>query len=73
MEAKNTVVIRQLQTGELIETEHLIWDLDAHKIYSNTKIKQTKPDGSVYVGESFESGEDMSYYVINRPQLIVYE
>ena len=34
MEAKNTVVIRQLQTGELIETEHLIWDLDAHKIYS---------------------------------------
>lgn len=73
MEAKNTVVIKNLQTGEVIETEHLIWDINAHKIYSDTKIKQTKPDGSIYLGESFESGEDLSYYIIQKPQLIVYE
>ena len=73
MEAKNNVVIKQLQTGELIETEHLVWDMDGHRIYSDSKIKQTKPDGSIYIGESFESDEEMSYYTIQRPQLIVYE
>ena len=73
MEAKNNVVIRKLQTGEQIETEHLVWDMNNRKIYSDTKIKQTKPDGSVYIGDSFESDEEMSYYLIRRPQLMIYE
>ena len=73
MEARDSVVIRNLLTDELIETEHLIWDMNGRKIFSDTKIQQTRPDGSVYVGESFESDESFSNYTIIRPQLIVYE
>lgn len=73
MEAKNTVVIRNLQTGEKIETEHLIWDMDAHKVYSHTTTKQTCPDGSVYIGDSFESDENFEHYTITQPKLLIYE
>ena len=73
MEAKRNVVITNFSTGEIIETEHLIWNMNKKLIYSNRQIKQTKPDGSVYIGERFESNEDMSKYTIFKPHIVTYE
>jgi LPS export ABC transporter protein LptC len=72
MEAKYNVVITNFKTGEIIETEHLVWDMDKHLIYSNTQTKQTKSDGSIYIGDSFESDEQLSKYTIANPQIIFY-
>ena len=73
MEAKRNVVITNFETGEIIETEHLVWDVDKKLIYSNTQIKQTKADGSVYIGKRFESDESLSKYTIYNPELLFYE
>ncbi|MCL2131867.1 MAG: LPS export ABC transporter periplasmic protein LptC [Lentimicrobiaceae bacterium] len=73
MEAKRNVVITNFITGEIIETEHLVWDMNKKLIYSNVQIKQTQPDGSVYIGERFESNEDMSKYTVFRPHLVTYD
>ncbi|MDD2687395.1 MAG: LPS export ABC transporter periplasmic protein LptC [Bacteroidales bacterium] len=73
MEAKRKVVITNFETGEIIETEHLIWDIEKKLIYSNTQIKQTKSDGSIYMGERFESDEALSKYVIYNARLVFYE
>ena len=73
MEAKRNVVITNFTTGEIIETEQLIWDQNKKIIYSNRPIKQTLPDGSVYIGERFESNEDMSKYTIIKPHIVKYD
>ena len=73
MEAKGNVVITNYKTGEIIETEHLIWDINKKLIYSNTQIKQTKSDGSIYIGQKFESDESLSKYTIYNPQLMFYD
>lgn len=73
MEAKRNVVITNFSTGEIIETEHLIWNMDKKLIYSNRQIKQTQPDGSVYIGERFESNEDMTKYTIFKPHIVTYD
>lgn len=73
MEAKHNVVIRNMETGEIVESEQLIWDMDAHKVYSNTQTKQTRPDGSVYIGDSFVSDENFEHYTIVRPKMVIYE
>ena len=73
MEAKHNVVITNFTNGEIIETEHLIWNQNKKIIYSNQQIKQTLPDGSVYLGERFESNEDMSRYTIVKPHIVKYD
>ena len=72
MEVKNNVVITNYKTGEIIETEQLVWDMDKRIVYSNTQTKQTKPDGSIFIGERFESDESLSKYTIFKPQIIRY-
>jgi len=71
MEAKYNVVITNHNTGEMVETEHLVWDMDKHIIYSNTQTKNTKSDGSVYIGESFESDEGFTKYSLVKPVLLI--
>lgn len=72
MEVKYNVVITNYKTGEIIETEQLVWDMEKRFIYSNTQIKQTKADGSVFIGERFESDETLSKYTIFKPQIVRY-
>ena len=71
MEAKYNVIITNHKTGERVETEHLVWDMDRRIIYSNTQTKNTKSDGSVYIGESFESDESFSRYSLVKPVLLI--
>ena len=72
VEVKYNVVITNYKTEEVIETEQLVWDMDKKLIYSNTQIKQTKADGSVFIGERFESDESLSKYTIFKPKIIRY-
>ena len=61
-EARDSVVAKNLQTGERIETEQLFWDATKHKIYSEVFTKIINEDG-VYFGErGFEAAQDLSYY-----------
>jgi len=72
MEVKYNVVITNYKTGDVIETEHLVWDMEKRFIYSNTQTKQTKSDGSIYIGDRFESDEEMSKYTIFNLKIIRY-
>lgn len=72
MEAKRNVVITNMNTHEIIETEHLVWNEQEHLIYSTSQIKQTKPDGSVYIGDKFESDEKMENYTVYNPKIVFY-
>ena len=71
MEAKYNVVITNHKTEEIVETEHLVWDMERKIIYSNTQTKHTKSDGSIYIGEKFESDESFSRYSLFKPVLLI--
>ena len=61
-EARDSVVARNILTGEQIESEQMFWDQPNKFIYSNVFTKVTNPDG-VYFGEKgFEASQDLSYY-----------
>lgn len=66
MEAKNDVVVINSK-NEQLNTEHLIWDRDAQKIYSNVFVKITTPD-EIILGEGFESNETFTKYKILKPK-----
>lgn len=72
MEAKYNVVITNFEKGDIVETEHLIWDMNKQMIYSKTQTKQIKPDGSVYIGTGFESNESFTKYTIFNPVIVQY-
>lgn len=71
MEAKSKVVIKNLQTNEIIETEHLVWDQLNHKIFSDVFIKRTNADGIMY-GDGFDADEKFSKYTIRNPRATLY-
>lgn len=66
MEAKNDVVIVNVE-GEQINTEHLIWDRNQQKIYSEVFVKITTED-EIIMGEGFESNENFTKYKILKPK-----
>ena len=65
MEAKNDVVVVNSK-GERLNTEHLIWDRKAQKIYSNVFVKITTEDEEI-MGQGFESNERFTKYKILKP------
>jgi len=67
MEAHKHVVITDLKKNEQIETEQIIWDKKAKKIYSNVRVRQTKADGTVNIGEGFIADERFTKYTIFKP------
>lgn len=62
MEARNNVILTN-NKGEKLNTEHLIWDKKANRIYSNVFTKITSPTRIIY-GEGFETKGDFSKYRI---------
>ncbi len=66
MEAKNDVVVLNLKKHEQLNTEHLIWDQRAKKIYSDVFVKITTND-KVLFGEGFESDEAFRNRKILKP------
>lgn len=66
MEAKNDVVIVNSE-GEKLNTEHLIWDRKAQRIYSEVFVTITTED-EIIMGEGFESNETFTKYKILKPK-----
>lgn len=66
MEAKYDVVVVNSE-GEILNTEHLIWDRKAGKIYSEVFVKITTAD-EIIMGEGFESNETFTKYKILKPK-----
>ena len=66
MEAWGNVVVRNEKKNEQINTEHLIWDENKHTIWSDVKVKITRPDQILY-GASMESNESFTRYSIQAP------
>ncbi|MEI7724683.1 MAG: LPS export ABC transporter periplasmic protein LptC [Bacteroidota bacterium] len=66
MEAWGNVIVRNEKKNEQINTEHLIWDENKHRIWSDVKVKITRPDQVLY-GASMESNESFTQYSIKGP------
>lgn len=69
MEAKNNVVVIN-EKGEKLETEHLIWDEQKEKIYTNVFARITTDDEIIY-GNGFESNQEFTRYRILQPKGII--
>ena len=69
MEAWNHVVVENT-AGDILETEHLIWDQATNRIYSEEYTRITSPDKVIY-GDGFESNQDFSRYRILKVRGII--
>ncbi|MCK9271426.1 MAG: LPS export ABC transporter periplasmic protein LptC [Bacteroidales bacterium] len=58
MEVKDDVVIQNYKTQETLNTEHVVWDQQTKKIYSDVFVKRTTPDGVLY-GKGFDADESL--------------
>lgn len=63
MEAWGNVVVRNEKKNEQLNTEHLIWDEARHRIWSDVKVKITRPDQILH-GSRMESNETFTQYSI---------
>lgn len=69
MEAKNDVVVVN-DKGEQLNTEHLIWNEDSAKIYSDKFVKITTED-EILMGEGMEANQDFSKWRIHKIKGII--
>ena len=60
--ATDSVVARNILTGERLDTEELFWDEKNKKIYSNVFTKITNEDGTFYGEKGFEADQDLENY-----------
>lgn len=71
MEAKSDVVVINRLKGEQLNTEHLIWDQNTAKVFSNVFVKITTPDKILY-GEGLQSDEKFNHWRIRKPRGEMY-
>ena len=64
MEAKNSVKIKNVN-GDLLETEHLVWNEKTEMVYTEEFVKITTKDEVIY-GEGLESNQDFTKYTIKK-------
>ncbi len=64
MEAKDDVVVVN-DKGEVLNTEHLIWDKDSAKIYSDEFVKISTED-EIIIGEGMEANQDFTKWKIHK-------
>ena len=64
MEAKNTVMVKNIN-GDLLETEHLVWNEKTKMIYTEEFVKITTKDEVIF-GEGLESNQDFTKYTIKK-------
>ena len=62
MEAKNNVVVVN-EKGDQLNTEHLIWDEQQEKIFSDAFVKITTADEIIY-GDGLEANQNFTQYKI---------
>ena len=69
MEVSDSVVVLN-KKGEKLNTEHLVWDENTQRIYSDKFVKITTRDKVIY-GDGFESNQDFSSYRIFKIKGVV--
>ena len=62
--AKDSVVVKNLETQETLYTETLYWNQKAKKIYTRNSVRITSPDKDIY-GDSLNANESFSQRVIH--------
>ena len=71
MEAKNDVVVFNRLKGEQLNTEHLVWNQNTKKVFSNVFVKITTPDKILY-GDGLQSDEAFNHWLIKKPRGEMY-
>jgi len=69
MEAKNNVVVVN-DSGDVLNTEHLIWLMDSSKIYTNEFVKITTAE-EILMGEGMEANQDFTKWKIKKIKGII--
>jgi LPS export ABC transporter protein LptC len=62
MEARGNVIVVN-EKGETLNTEHLIWDENTKKVYTNEFVKITTPDKIIF-GQGMEADQTFTKYKI---------
>ena len=57
--AKHNVVVENIKTQEVLETENIFWDQKAKKIYTGTMVKISSPDKIIF-GDSMTANESFT-------------
>lgn len=71
MEAKEDVVVINRLKGEQLNTEHLIWNQNTKKVFSDVFVKITTPDKILY-GDGMQSDEAFNHWRIKKPRGEMY-
>lgn len=66
MEVSDNVVFINAK-GERLETEHLVWDQDSARVYTDRPVQVQRKDDVIF-GDGLLAAEDMSWYTIRRPK-----
>lgn len=66
MEARHNVVIINHEKNEKMNTEHMIWDQNTKKIFSDVFVKITTPGDVLYGENGFEADESFDNWVIRK-------
>ena len=57
--AKHNVVVENIETQEILETESLFWDQKRKKIYTSSMVKISSPDKIIF-GDSMTANENFT-------------
>ena len=57
---KNNVVVENITTQEVLETEKLFWDQKRQKLYTSSLVKISSPEKIIY-GDSMVANEDFTH------------
>lgn len=71
MEAKSDVVVVNHLKGEQLNTEHLVWNQNTKKVFSDLFVKITTPDKILY-GDGMQSDETFNHWRIHKPRGEMY-
>ncbi len=71
MEAKSDVIVINHLKGEQLNTEHLVWNQNTKKVFSDVFVKITTPDKILY-GDGMQSDERFNHWRIRKPRGEMY-
>jgi LPS export ABC transporter protein LptC len=66
MEARYNVVVINYEKNEKLNTEHLVWDQNTKKIFSNVFVRISTPGDILYGENGFEADESFDNWVIRK-------
>ena len=69
-EAKNNVIATNAR-GDTLKTEHLIWEEETEKIYTEEFVKIIRPD-QIITGIGFQSDQSLQNWKIKNPKGTIY-